>query len=325
MKSYFTEIINNESVLIQKNIEVPSPGDNEVLIKVNAAGLNRGGFIVGGVMHGSSTKPGGTEAAGDIVEIGKNIKGYSIGDKIMGRVLGKESGAFAEYTLIKDYQIMPIPKKYSYEEAAAIPVSFLAAYDAVITYGKLKQNEWVLISAIPSAVGVAALQISQVVKANTIGTSSSKEKIRFLKEKGLDYGIQLPDADLSKKLKDISQNGIDVVVNCLGGSIIKQCMESLAFKGRLIAVGYMDGINNVEIDFRKVHANRFSLHGVSNAKVAIDDIKETVNGFKSLILPALEKRHIEPIIDKVFDFDSINEARIHMMTNKQIGKIVVKI
>jgi NADPH2:quinone reductase len=102
-------------------------------------------------------------------------------------------------------------------------------------------------------------------------------------------------------------------------------MESLAVKGRLIAVGYMDGINNVEIDFRKVHANRFSLHGVSNAKVGIDDIKETVNGFKSLILPALEKREIEPIIDKVFDFDSINEARIHMMTNKQIGKIVVKL
>ena len=141
LKAYFIEIIDGVTTLTLKNISKPSPKDDEVLIKVKAAGLNRGGFIVGGVMHGDREKPAGTEAAGEIISTGKDIKRYKIGDKIMGRVLGTSSGSFAEYALLKEYQLMDIPDGYSWEEAAAIPVSYLAAYDAVVTYGKLSKGQ----------------------------------------------------------------------------------------------------------------------------------------------------------------------------------------
>lgn len=325
MKAYFTEIVDNHSVLVQRDTDIPTPESDEVLIKVKATALNRGGFILGSVMHGKQDTPSGTEASGEILSIGSKVRGYQLGDCVMGRVLGTKSGSFAEYALIKDYQIMPIPDGCSWEEAAAIPVSFLAAYDAVVTYGKLSEGQVMLITSISSAIGASALQIGKILGAKIIGTSTSNKKLKQLQKIGMDYGIITPEKNLTNKLMDISKAGINLVVNCLGGSVFNSSMDALAFKGIIVNVGYMDGIDNASIDLRKVHAQRYSIHGISNAFIQKDDIIHTINGFKDKILPHIGKDKHKPIIDKIFDFDDIDKAREYMMNNNQIGKIVIKI
>jgi NADPH:quinone reductase len=325
MRAYFTKIIDGYSILIPGSADKPSPEKDEVLIKVKATGLNRGGFIVGGVMHGKQDKPSGTEASGEIISVGSKVKGYKPGDNIMGRVLGTKSGSFAEYALLKEYQIMPIPYGYTWEQAAAIPVSFLAAYDAVITYGKLSKDQTMLITSISSAIGVSALQIGKILGAKVIGTSTSSQKIDQLRNIGMDFGILTPEEDLTKKIMEFSKNGLNLIINCLGGSVFEASIDSLAFKGIIVSVGYMDGIDKASIDLRKIHAQRISVHGVSNAFVQKEDIISTVNGFKEKILPHLRENKFKPIIDKVFDFDDIDNGRKYMMNNSQIGKIVIKL
>ena len=325
MKAYFTDVVNGESRLVAADIDMPKPADDEILIKVRATALNRGGFIVGGVMHGASAYPSGTEAAGEIIQIGSRVQKYKLGDKIMGRVIGTNSGSYSEYCTIKDYQAMFIPVGFSWEESAAIPVSFLAAYDALITYGKLSKDDIVLITSISSAIGSSALIISKIIGAKVIGTSTSDLKLEKLRNYGMDFGIITPETNLADKIKEFTDDGINLVVNCLGGSIFNDAMMALKFRGILVNVGYMDNITNVEVDLKKIHSQRYSIHGISNAYVTRKDIIKTVEGFKRNILPYLGKNKEKPIIDKIYNFDDIDKARKYMMSNNQIGKIVVKL
>ena len=325
MRAYFTDIVNGDSRLVAADIDIPKPADDEILIKVRATALNRGGFIVGGVMHGASAYPSGTEAAGEIVQIGSRVQKYKLGDKIMGRVIGTNSGSYSEYCTIKDYQAMFIPSGFSWEESAAIPVSFLAAYDALITYGKLSKNDIVLITSISSAIGSSALIISKIIGAKVIGTSTSDLKLEKLRNYGMDFGITTPETNLADKIKEFTDDGINLVVNCLGGSIFNDAMMALKFKGIFVNVGYMDNITNVEVDLKKIHSQRYSIHGISNAYVTRKDIIKTVMGFKRNVLPYLGKNKEKPIIDKIYNFDDIDKARKYMMSNNQIGKIVVKL
>ena len=267
MKAYFTDVVNGESRLVAADIDIPKPADDEILIKVRATALNRGGFIVGGVMHGASAYPSGTEAAGEIIQIGSRVQKYKLGDKIMGRVIGTNSGSYSEYCTIKDYQAMFIPVGFSWEESAAIPVSFLAAYDALITYGKLSKDDIVLITSISSAIGSSALIISKIIGAKVIGTSTSDLKLEKLRNYGMDFGIITPETNLADKIKEFTDDGINLVVNCLGGSIFNDAMMALKFKGIFVNVGYMDNITNVEVDLKKIHSQRYSIHGISNAYV----------------------------------------------------------
>jgi NADPH:quinone reductase-like Zn-dependent oxidoreductase len=325
VKAYFTNVVNGESRLVAKDIDIPKPADDEILIKVKATALNRGGFIVGGVMHGSSAYPSGTDAAGEIVRVGSRVQKYKPGDKIMGRVIGTNSGSYSEYCTIKDYQTMFVPSGFSWEESAAIPVSYLAAYDALITYGKLSKNDIVLITSISSAIGASALIISKIIGAKVIGTSTSKLKLEKLLNYGMDFGIATPETNLVNKIKEFTEDGISLVVNCLGGSIFNDAMKTLKFKGIFVNVGYMDSITNVEVNLKEIHAQRYSIHGISNAYITRKDIIKTVEGFKKNILPYLGKNKEKPIIDKIYDFDDIDKAREYMMANNQIGKIVVKL
>jgi len=325
VKAYFTDVVNGESRLVARDIDMPIPADDELLIKVKATALNRGGFIVGGVMHGISTCPSGTEAAGEIIQVGSKVQKYKPGDKIMGRVIGTSSGSYSEYCTMKFYQAMFIPNGYTWEQSAAIPVSFLAAYDALITYGKLSRNDIVLITSISSAIGSSALIISKIMGGKVIGTSTSKIKLKKLLNYGMDYGIATPSTNLADKIREYAKDGINIVVNCLGGSIFNDAIMALKFKGIFVNVGYMDDITNVEVDLKKIHAQRYSIHGISNAYVTRKDIIKTVEGFKKTVLPHLGRNKEKPIIDKIYNFDDIDMARKYMMKNNQIGKIVVKL
>lgn len=324
MKSFWLTTEGGKTLFEPRDVPEPDPEVGHLLVRVRAAGLNRGETIVGGVMH-RTDKIGGTEAAGEVTVVGPDVEGWKVGDKVMGRVLGRGNGAFAEYTLMPAHQAMRVPDSLSMEEAAAIPVSFCAAYDAVVAYGRLRQDQWMLVTAASSAVGVAAIQTGKILGAKVIGTSGSPEKLKVLATLGMDEGIATRNPDFAERVVEITRDGANLAVNCLGGSVFGECMRSLAFAGRLATVGYVDGVHEAELDLRRLHANRHVVFGISNSRLGDADRAATVEGFVRDILPAFTEGKVHPRIDRIFSFYDLPAAKAHLESNTQVGKIVVRI
>ncbi|HEY6865584.1 MAG TPA: zinc-binding dehydrogenase, partial [Burkholderiales bacterium] len=212
MKSYWISPNAKGGVdMEQRDVAVPEPGAGQVLVKMRAAGLNRGELIVGhSVKAGGAAKAAGGEGAGEVAKVGAGVTSVKPGDRVMGRC----SGAFAEYALMDAREAIAMPKNLSWEEAASIPLVFCVVHDMLINQGKLQPGEWLLVTGISAGVGVAALQTAKAIGAKVIGTSGSQEKLDRLKPLGLDVGIctRKPDfADAVKKATD--GKGANLVVN----------------------------------------------------------------------------------------------------------------
>ncbi len=325
MKSCWIRTADGRSSLEFRDVPAPQAGPGEIVLRVRAAGLNRGEMIVGGVMHGGAEKLGGTEAAGDVHAVGDGVSGVRPGDRVMGRVIGRGRGAFAEYAAMDASEVVPVPHRLSWEQAAAVPVSFCVAHDTLIGYGRLQPGERVLIVGASSATGVACVLAAKCLGASVIGTSGSADKLARLAEIGLDAGIRTRVADFAEKVRSMTGGrGADVAVNCVGGSLFPECVSALAFGGRLATVGYVDGVTRSEIDLQAQHAGRLVLYGVSNSRLDAAGRARTVNGFSRDLLPLLADGRLTPVIDRVFAFDELPAAKRYMESNAQVGKIVIR-
>jgi NADPH2:quinone reductase len=321
MKSYWIKTENDKAVLEFRDVPVPRPEAGQIVIRVRASALNRGELIVGGVVHGGPEKLGGNEAAGVVHAVGEGVTAVSVGARVMGRA----RGGFAEYALMDAHQAMPVPERLNWEQAAAVPVSFLTAYEMLYPYGKLQSGECLLVTGASSGVGVASIQTAAMLGARTIGTSGSAEKLARLKTAGLEVGIMTRGGDFAARVKEASGGkGADLVVNCVGGSVFPECMRALAYKGRLATVGYVDGVLKSEIDLGALHANRYVVFGVSNGRLGPEGRAQAVRAFERDVLPALADGRITPLIDRTYSFDELPQAKARMEANAQIGKIVVR-
>lgn len=322
MKSYWLVTKGNQSILELREVPQPQPKPGELVVRVQASALNRGELIVGSVVHGGPEKIGGSEVSGVVHATGEGVTAVKTGDRVMGRA----RGGWAEFATMDAHQAMPMPGHMSWEEAAAFPLSMLTVYEAMVTYGKLKAGEWVLVVGASAGAGVAAIQTAQLFNAKTIGTSGSAAKLERLKAAGLDVGIQTRAPDFASKVRDATGGaGVDVAVNLVGGTYFPEILKALARKGRVAIVGYVDGTHHAEIDLTAVHANRFEIFGVSNSRLKPEERAEAVRGFKRDILPGYNERRMAPLVDRVFSFDELPAAKAHMESDAMVGKVVVKI
>lgn len=323
MQSWFIHAGDGATALDLREAAVPAPSAGQVLVRVCAAGLNRGEFIAAHGLHAKSAgaKPAGMEAAGEIVSVGTGVTGLVAGERVMGRC----GGAFSAFALMDVREAVPMPPNLSWEEAASIPITFTVVHDMLIAQGQLKAGEWLLITGISSGVGVASLQAGKALGAKVIGTSGSGAKLEKLKAHGLDLGLCTRAGDFHGQVMQATDgHGVDLVVNNVGGSVFAECVRTLAFEGRLATVGYVDGVLKAEIDIEALHAKRLKLFGVSNKLRNADQRATSTRGFASDLLPAIANGRIRPLIERVFPFAELPAAKALMESNAHLGKIVIR-
>ena len=321
MKSYWMKSDGKVADIELREVEQPKPGPGQILIRVRASGLNRGEFILGHGLHKTGdAKAIGMDAAGEVVACGEGVAGFSVGDRVFGRC----PGAFSEFALMDQKEIMAMPASLSWEQAAAIPLTFHVVFDMLVIQGHLKAGEWVFIPGVSSGVGVSALLMAKALGAKVIGTSGSQEKLDRLSALGLDLGIctRLPNFH-DQVMQTTQGKGVDLVINTIGGSVFAECIRCMAFQGRLATVGYVDGVLKAEIDIEALHAKRLKLFGVSNKLRTAAQRSAAMPDFKKLILPLIETGKIVPMVYKALPFEKLLEAKTIMDTNQHLGKIVL--
>src|SRR5205085_10350925 len=209
-----------------REVQRPTVPPGHVLLRVRASSINRAEFRR---LHNLRTQPGkpmpeerigGGDAAGEIAELGAGVAGFKAGDRAMGRC----AGGFAEYALLDAREIMPAPAALSWDEAACIPVVFVVVHDGLFASGQLHPGETLLVTAIPSGVGAAALALGKYLGARVIGTSRSAEKLEKLKGHGLDLGIVTGSDGFGAALAPaISEKGVDMIVDNIGADVLAPC------------------------------------------------------------------------------------------------------
>jgi NADPH2:quinone reductase len=263
MQSWWMQMTDTDTVLELRDSPCPTPGPKQLLVRMRAASLNRGEFLLGHGLHGKpgSWKAIGGEGAGEVVGVGAEVTGFKAGDRVMGRC----AGAFSEYALMDVAEAMAVPANLSWEQAASIPLTFLVSFDMLVLQGRLKAGEWLLINGVSSGVGVASLQLGKALGAKVIGTSGSAREAGRAEAAGPGRGAVHAQGRLRPGRDGATaQKGADLVINTVGGTVFAEDMRCLAFEGRLATVGYVDGVVHADIDLEALHAKRLTLFGVSN-------------------------------------------------------------
>jgi NADPH:quinone reductase-like Zn-dependent oxidoreductase len=322
MKSGWIKSAGDGTVLEFRDVPVPAPGPGQLLLRVRAASLNRGDLLSRIARHRSDTaRPAGVDASGEVEAVGDDVAGFKVGDRVMVR----SKGTFAEYALAEAVLSTVIPERLSWEQAAAVPIAYVTAYEALLQFGHLEAGEWLLIAGASSGVGVASLQIAKGIGVKTIGVSGSAAKLVKLKALGLDAGIQARGGDFAAQARAATGgNGVDLAVNLVGGTAFKACQDALRDHGRLAVVGYVDGVMKAEIDLEAVHSKRLHIFGLSNAALTLAQRAEAQRGFVKKVLPMLADGRIVPLVDRVFPFDELPAAKAYVESDVLLGKVVVR-
>jgi NADPH2:quinone reductase len=320
MKSYWIAPGPAGTKVEAREVATPEPKAGEILVRVRAAALNRGELLGG--KPGAPARPGGGECSGEIVKLGEGVTGFAAGDRVMGRC----AGGFAEYALMDAREVMRAPASLSWEEAAAIPLVSLVVYDMLVAQGHLQAGQWLLVTAVSSGVGVGSLQMAKALGAKVIGTSGSAQKLDWLAKHGLDVGIQTRVGDFAEAvLKATDGQGVNLVVNNVGGTVFAECIKSLAFEGRLATVGHMDRTLSATLDLEALHSKRLTVFGVSNRLRNAAQRAETVRAFLRDLGGHVEDGRLRPVIDRVFPLAELASAIAFMESDAQVGKIVVRV
>jgi len=310
-----------------REVPKPAPGPNEVLIAVRASSLNRADLIVAsGQRHGSVGGAGariGLECAGEVEAVGNAVTTVRPGE----RVLASAAGGLAQYVTTDAGRVHRIPgNNMTYAQAACLPVALQTMHNAVVTAGRLKKGDTLLIQGASSGVGLMGLQIGKLMGAAlVIGTSTNPQRRARLKEFGGDLALDSSDPTWPQQVKKATADkGVDVIVDMISGAVANQNLEAAAVLGRIVNVGRLGG-NKGEFNF-DVHAlKRIDYIGVTFRTRSLDEIREINRLMRADLWPAVEVGKLSLPIYKTYLLANVAEALALMRANLHFGKIVLSI
>lgn len=311
------------------DVPEPTPGPQDLLIRVKATALNRadlaqrrGRYPAAVTAADSGLAIGGLEAAGEVIGMGAEAEGFAVGDRVMAMC----GGGYAELVTIDHRLALRVPARLSWEEAATIPVAYMTEHDALITNGQLQAGESVFVNAASSGVGVAAMQLAKLFGAQPVmGSSGVADKLQALADWGMDVGINYHADDVAEAVLAATQGeGVDVIVDHVGAPYLADHLRCMALQGRLVSVGRLGGGKH-EIDLDWIALRRLHLIGVTFRTRTLEERIAIAQRCGEAILPALADGRLRPCIDRVFPLQEVAEAQGYMASNAQIGKIVLTV
>jgi putative PIG3 family NAD(P)H quinone oxidoreductase len=303
----------------------PEPGFGQIRVHVRASALNRADLMQ---RRGTYPPPAGAppdipgmEYAGEVDALGPGTSLWSPGSRVMGIIGG---GGHAEYLCVHEREAMPVPANLSWEEAAAIPEAFLTAHDAIFHRLDVQTGERLLIHAVGSGVGTAALQLALVAGITVLGTSRSPAKLAKARELGLAIGIDTSRDDWLVQIAQVTDDeGVNAVLDLVGGNFLAGNITVLAQRGRLVLVGLTAGAR-AELNLAAVLAKRLQIVGTVLRARPLEEKIAIARGFSSRVLPLFESGRLRPVIDRVFSFAEIGAAHELMESNGTFGKVVLR-
>lgn len=315
-------------VLEIRDLPVPQPARGEVLVRVRATALNRADLLQ---RLGRYPAPAGfpadipgLEFAGDVAALGTGVVEWREGDRVFGITGG---GAHAEYLVAHERTLARIPEKLSFADAAAVPESFITAHDAMITQAGLRSGERVLVTAVASGVGLAAVQLARALGARSFGTTRTVGKLEPAHTAGLDAGLAI-DGDpgvLIAAAREWSEgHGVDVALDLVGGSYASACIGALGRHGRLMLIGTMGGAAT-ELSIRTVMERRLTIRGTVLRARPLEEKIAATQAFATQVVPLLATGMVKPTVDSTYDLDSIAAAHEQLERNATVGKIVIRL
>jgi putative PIG3 family NAD(P)H quinone oxidoreductase len=312
-------------VLKPAKFTVPEPKDNEVLIRVVAAGVNRPDVLQ---RKGSYAPPAdasplpGLEISGEVVALGTDAKRFNIGDKVMALTAG---GGYAQYCAVDEGCVLPVPTSLTMTEAAAIPETFFTVWHNVFERGGLKSGETLLIHGGTSGIGTTAIQLASQFGAYVIVTAGSDEKCAACLSIGADRTINYKTHDFVAEVKDATGGkGADVILDMVGGDYIAKNYEVAAVDGRIVQIAFLNG-SRAEADFSKLMMKRLTHTGSTLRPRSLEFKARIARELEAKVWPLLSDRTVVPVMDRIFPLAEAWRAHERMEEGSHIGKIVLDV
>lgn len=310
-------------VMEVREVERPEPGPKEVLVRVRGSGLNRADVIqrVGRypAPPGSPQDIPGLEYAGTVEAKGSEVTLWEEGDRVMG-ILG--GGGYAEYVAVHERTAVRVPAGVSTKDAGAIPEVYMTAFDALFRQMSLSEGETVLIHAVGSGVGTAAVQLTQSAGVRAIGTSRTREKVERALELGLDVGILGDETWPERVLEASGGGGVDLILDLVGGAYLSGNLQVLATGGRHIVVGVPSGAK-AEIDLRLLMGKRALIKGTVLRARPLEEKIALAREFEHRVCPLFAARRVLPIVDRFLPPEEVGSGHMALEANDTFGKIVL--
>jgi putative PIG3 family NAD(P)H quinone oxidoreductase len=305
----------------------PVPGPGEVLVAVEAAGLNHADVMQLRGFYppppGESTVPG-LECAGRILALGEGVDPagpWRPGARCMALLGG---GGHAERVAIPTGQLMPLPGSLSFIDGAALPEAGLTAWTNLVAEGELREGETVLVTGASGGMGTMFVQLAHELGARVIAAGRSRERLEALRALGAD-GLCLLGEDLPQRVREQTEGkGVDLVIDLVGGAEISSHLACLRDRGRLVLVGLLGG-RKVEVDLGDILSRRLRIQGSVLRHRSREEKAPLVAGFADFALPRLADGRLKPVLDRVFPFEDIAEAYAALAQGGAAGKIVLAI
>lgn len=311
-------------VLDIQDVALPEPVGDQVRVRVRAAGLNRADLSQRAGYYpappGSPANIPGLEFAGEVDAVGPLVHSWKPGQRVMGIIGG---GGQAEYVLSHEGLLVEIPANLDFVQAAAVPEVFMTAHDALFTQGGLQMGERVLIHAVGSGVGTAAIQLAHTIGVTVFGTSRTLQKLEQARAIGLDFA--LAEQNFAAQVKQhTNDKGVHVVLDFVGAAYMEQNLESLATWGRLVLLATLGGAH-ANVNLSMLMGKRIQIRGCTLRSRTLEEKLAVTRCFATHVVPLLASKRIQPIIGDIYPLHEIAKAHVAMAENRNFGKLVLRI
>jgi putative PIG3 family NAD(P)H quinone oxidoreductase len=323
MRAIAIEQPGGPEVLVEVEEPVPVVGDDDVLVKVATAGINRPDVLQRQGLYplppDASPLPG-LEIAGEVVATGKSAQRWNIGDNVMALTHG---GGYAEYCRVNEAHCLAVPPKLSLIEAAAVPETFFTVWYNVFMRCRLAKGETFLVHGGSSGIGTTAIQLAKAHGCTVITTAGSNAKCRFCEDLGADTAINYKTADWQKKVRDFTDGrGVDVLLDMVAGPYMQKNLDSMALEGRYSIIAFLQG-PTAELNMRVVLGRRLTITGSTLRPQSVADKATIAAELSEHVLPLLAEGVVTPVIDSTFTLGDAAAAHELMESSQHKGKIVL--